>query len=273
MTLNSKPSGLILMGGKSSRMGQNKAELMIHSRPLWQNLRDSLAGVTDDIFLSLSSHVKEPEKFSHEKIVHDIFLEPFGPLGGILSAFKKYPERAFFVVACDLPFFGPEAAAYLLSERDENYFGTVFVDDEGRFEPLMGIYEPTIASYLAKAWILGVHCPRKILGELEIKKVKCPDGRWRLNLNHRHEYEALFNQKTITVRFFAGLKEQTQKNEEVVATNAITVGELVHELASRYGFLEAAISLQAARNHALAAMDDVLLNNDEVALLPPMSGG
>src|ERR1035437_38083 len=94
--------GLILAGGYSRRMGQDKALLEFHGKPQIKHIYDLLHKYCSKVFLSKRKYQKayhgiasinDSDEFSHQ-----------GPLAGILSAMKKYPDADWLVVACDLPF-------------------------------------------------------------------------------------------------------------------------------------------------------------------------
>ena len=94
--------GLILAGGYSRRMGQDKALLDFHGKAQVEHIYGLLQKYCASVFLSKRSdqdtyknlaYIDDSSEFSHH-----------GPLGGILSAMKKYPQADWLVMACDLPF-------------------------------------------------------------------------------------------------------------------------------------------------------------------------
>src|ERR1700690_4215463 len=94
--------GLILAGGYSRRMGRDKALLEFHGRPQVQYIFDLLNKYCDQVFLS-----KRVDQKDHKNIptINDApEFTDHGPLGGILSAMKEFPDANWLVLACDLPF-------------------------------------------------------------------------------------------------------------------------------------------------------------------------
>jgi molybdopterin-guanine dinucleotide biosynthesis protein A len=163
--------GLVMVGGKSSRMQRAKAHLVIHDVPQWHYCETVLRSVVDDVYFSVSPQLSPPLTTRSDRLIEDCFREPIGPLGGIISAFRRFPDHALFVLACDLPYFVAAAAEYLVAMRNDRRLASVFTDEKGLVEPLCGIYEPAIKTELARAWAENRFCPRGILSNLDVKKV------------------------------------------------------------------------------------------------------
>jgi len=133
--------GLILAGGKSSRMGKDKSVIDYHGKPQMDVASDLLSPFCKKVFLSTrrAQAGHEPyKKFSH---VHDDpQFEGEGPLAGILSAMKKYPTAAWLVLACDLPFVTEDTLRHLLKHRDPSRIATAYKSShDGLPEPLCAI--------------------------------------------------------------------------------------------------------------------------------------
>ena len=94
-------TGVILAGGKSSRMGQNKALMPLGD----QRLIDRVVAVLHEVFANLLMVTNSPEVYADLDlpIVADIYPDK-GSLGGIYSAIYHAPTPYCLVVACDMPF-------------------------------------------------------------------------------------------------------------------------------------------------------------------------
>ena len=179
--------GLVLAGGKSSRMGQDKAALNYHGKPQIEHARDLLAGLCQEVFLSLRPDQAAPAGWS---TVSDRF-SGFGPLGGILSAQHTHPKAAWLVLACDLPYLTPACLQALLAGRDPWRLATAFVSThDGLPEPLAAVWEPKSRFALHHFLALGYDCPRKVLINTRPKLLTQADPRWLDNVNHPGEYQA-----------------------------------------------------------------------------------
>src|SRR6478672_2313948 len=94
-------NGLVLAGGKSVRMGYDKSSIQWHGKEQRYYMADLLKQICKDVFISCRK--KQKDKIDNEyKTLADTFTG-LGPYGGILSAFREYPDAAWLVMACDLP--------------------------------------------------------------------------------------------------------------------------------------------------------------------------
>ena len=181
--------GLVLGGGRSRRMGRDKATLQYHGKPqilhAWELLRD--AGV--EAYVSCRSDQSEAEGFRGLPQIQDRFLD-FGPMGGILSALFFRREAAFLVLACDLPFLDKDAISFLIRRRDASKIATAYLSPEGLPEPLCAIYEPAAYPALLEFMGRGIHCPRKALINSDILGIVPEDIQLLENVNHPEEYSA-----------------------------------------------------------------------------------
>jgi molybdopterin-guanine dinucleotide biosynthesis protein A len=136
--------GIILCGGKSSRMGSDKG-LLIHEAKTWaQTAWEKLSVLKIPIQLSLNG--KQLEEYAKvfqpgTLIVDDSALDIRGPLLGVLSAHLQHPDKDLFVMACDLPLMDANLLKELFSlyQQSKKYDAYIFTNDKEP-EPLCGIY-------------------------------------------------------------------------------------------------------------------------------------
>nr|WP_299382152.1 NTP transferase domain-containing protein [Allomuricauda sp.] len=181
--------GLVLAGGKSTRMGSDKAQLNYHGMPQQEYLYQLLEQICDKVFLSVR---KEQQSLFSEAFGTITDMNEYrGPFNGILSAHKIYPKVAWLVVACDLPLLDLHSLEYLKESRNPAKKATSFATHEsGLPEPLVTIWEPKGLSqsvdYLRNA---ESSCPRKFLIHSEIKLVHPERDEVLYNANSVAEYE------------------------------------------------------------------------------------
>lgn len=166
--------GLLLVGGRSRRMGRDKASLIYGIDGLTQTERSLslLNSCCERTFLS----VRSGQQATAGVVTLEDRYPDAGPLGGILTAFDHGPEAAWFVVACDLPFLDEKVLARLVEARDHASLVHVFASRfDGLPEPLCAIYEPGFASVLRRHFEAGRLCPRRILREENIALLALPE--------------------------------------------------------------------------------------------------
>lgn len=177
-------SGLILAGGKSQRMGQDKGLLNYHGKPQREFMLDLLQEHCENTYLSCRAD--QVETITHPHIV-DTFIG-LGPFGAILSAFRSQPNHAWLVLACDLPLLDQKTIDLLIQQRNPSKVATAFYNPATQFpEPLITIWEPrsylTLFEYLAQ----GYSCPRKALINSDIELIKLENPAVLKNVNTPEE--------------------------------------------------------------------------------------
>lgn len=178
-----KVNGLILTGGRSTRMGQDKSRLIYHGKPQRERLTDLLQPYCETVFWSVNAHQAAELSGSKQPLIVDAFDWP-GPLNGILSAFRHDPASAWLVVACDMPMLTARSFNALLDGRDLAKLATVFYDSDGRLpEPLLGIYEPAFGPIMQHAVDAGQYSPRQLLQQNDVRLLTVPDIRELTNIN------------------------------------------------------------------------------------------
>ena len=180
-------NGLILSGGFSTRMGEDKRLINYHGKTQEQYIFELLSPYFSDVYVSLNE--KQTTNLPH---IFDLSLSIKSPLVGILSAFEKHPEAAWLVVACDMPFINREVVEYLINYRNPEKFATAFLNPEEHFpEPLLTIYEPRILKKLQEAVNQGKKSPMKILQSLDVELLEVINNQMLININTQVQREDL----------------------------------------------------------------------------------
>ena len=178
-----KLNGLILTGGRSTRMGEDKSQLIYHEKSQREHLTDLLKPYCSVVFWSVNV-TQATELIDSEQLrIVDAFDLP-GPLNGILSAFMYDPEAAWLVVACDMPLLTVQSIDALVKQRNGAKLATVFYDSDGQLpEPLLGIYEPAFGRVTQQAIKEGIYSPRQLLQQNDIQLLTAPAVRELTNIN------------------------------------------------------------------------------------------
>ena len=180
----SPASAIILCGGKSKRMGTDKALLEIDGKSMIKRLYNSLSPLFDHVLVSVGfeNNLSLPEI----KVVRDTEPEQ-GPLMGIYSALRASVTSVNFVIACDIPKINV-TLLYKLLASSEKYEIAVPSFTAGQFEPLFAVYKKNVANTAKK--ILDMH-KRKVASlfpECKTAVLPAPDNSWYINLNTPGDY-------------------------------------------------------------------------------------
>jgi molybdopterin-guanine dinucleotide biosynthesis protein A len=172
-------SALILSGGLSSRMGEEKRLIQYHGKNQEQYLFDILKPYCSKVYVSINQNQTTDLPY-----IQDLDLPIKSPIVGIFSAFQQNPNTAWLVVACDMPFVSEKTIEYLLQHRNPEKYATAFENPDEHFpEPLLTIYEPKIYPKLQEAVNQGKKSPMKVLQNLDIELIKDFDFQWIKNVN------------------------------------------------------------------------------------------
>ena len=182
-------NGLVLIGGNSSRMKQDKSRLVFHDGVAQVDfMHNLLIKYCDQVFISVRDG-QQAESIARETII-DKFIG-LGPYGGILSAFQYNPNTAWLVVAVDLPFVNENAIENLIEKRNIHKTATCFIDGNDKFpEPLITIWEPRAYPLLLDFLARGISCPRKALINSDVELITSRDPLMLTNVNTPEELES-----------------------------------------------------------------------------------
>ncbi|MGQ9804599.1 MAG: NTP transferase domain-containing protein [Chlorobiales bacterium] len=179
--------GLVLAGGKSTRMGRDKGSIHYHGVSQRVFASRLLSDFCDAVFVSCRQEqvaTLEPEL---QPLV-DTF-ENLGPTSGILTALHFKPDTAWLVVACDLPFLSQESLRALVEARDTSKVATAYQNPDDHLpEPLIAIYEPQSKAGLLSAVESGNNCPRKFLLNAACKLISPQTPDIVANINTPEEF-------------------------------------------------------------------------------------
>ena len=136
--------GLVLAGGQSTRMGQDKGSLIFHSCDQRTYCVNILQQFCKETFISCRRE---------QKICWSNFCSPppliydenrsIGPANGMLAAHAFAPNYAWLVLACDFPWVDSDALAMLIAHRNRHVDAIVYRDPiTGIDQPLIAIWEP-----------------------------------------------------------------------------------------------------------------------------------
>src|SRR5712692_4683262 len=158
-------AAFVLAGGKSTRMGKDKAFLELGGRTLLAHALDLAGTVARDVRI-----VGEANKFAaFGSVVEDVYHER-GPLGGIHAALASTTTELNLMLAVDLPFLQPEFLKYLISEARKTGALVTVPRAGGGLQPLFAEVET------------------RVLGEEDLSRAGFSEGMFR-NLNTPEEWE------------------------------------------------------------------------------------
>jgi molybdopterin-guanine dinucleotide biosynthesis protein A len=161
----------IIAGGKSSRMGQDKAFLKIKGRMLIDHAILQAHSVADDIFI-----VGPKEKFgAFGRIVKDIYPD-CGPLGGLHAALDRSRTNLSLMLALDTPFVTPEFLKFLVSEAQSSKAVVTVPRTKDGLQPLCAVYGHEFLAIAQTALAAGEYKIDPLFSKIKTQIVDLTDG-------------------------------------------------------------------------------------------------
>jgi molybdopterin-guanine dinucleotide biosynthesis protein A len=156
--------GFILVGGGSSRMGQDKAQLRFGERTSVELIATALQAVTQSV-----TTVGWADQASVDLPNIPDLRPGWGPIAGIEAALRQAGSSYALVVACDFPFVTGDLFERLLSFTDQSD-AIVPLQDDDRPQPLCAVYCVETCRPAAEAAIVaGGHSPRALLDRVHAR--------------------------------------------------------------------------------------------------------
>ncbi|MGH8062474.1 MAG: NTP transferase domain-containing protein [Pseudoxanthomonas sp.] len=183
--------GLVLTGGDSMRMGEDKALLDAGGKPQLLATLRLLQKHARPCFVSLRAGQRnEPLRSGMCQIVDGI--AGIGPAAGLLAAHAAHPQAAWLVVACDLPLLDDATLETLIRARDGRHAAIGYRSDHDDLpEPLCTLWEPAALDRLEQQVRAGRNGLRDALLQVEMLLLPAPSDGALDNANTPQERERL----------------------------------------------------------------------------------
>ena len=186
-------TAIILAGGKSTRMGFDKALMKIRGKPIVEIIIQQLRSVFEDIILVTN----KPDEFTGlDVMITGDILKDSGPLGGIHAGLVLSKSKYAFLTACDMPVISPDYAKYMMETAAKHLPHAVISDKGDWIEPFHALYSKDLADDIKTNVQAGKYKIFDVIKEKNIiriseKKVReySPGLDIFINLNHNKDLE------------------------------------------------------------------------------------
>ena len=192
------PCAIILAGGKSVRMGEDKALLSLDGMSFLEHIVTSMLELTNNIIVVVDRENRYTLPYG--RMVVDIFPD-VGPVGGIITGLMAAGPGTHYVVPCDMPDLNPNVMR-LLGQAASPPLDAVVAEISGEEQPLCAVYRhtamPKLLSYLengkrtARGALAILHVMR--IGEGVLRRID-PDLASFRNINTPEELTLLRQKK------------------------------------------------------------------------------
>lgn len=178
---------VIFAGGKSSRMGEDKALLPFkNSNTLTEFQLSRLSKIFKTVYISC----KNKDKFNFKaNFIEDIKTDNiFAPTTGFISIFNTLDVDSFFTISVDSPFIDKAIIKKLIDADTNNLDATIAKTSSG-IQPMCGIYHKSLKNEFQKMLDENNHKLGFLLKNSNTKYIDFEDSKYFLNLNNPQEYQ------------------------------------------------------------------------------------
>ncbi|MAZ28148.1 MAG: molybdenum cofactor guanylyltransferase [Cytophagaceae bacterium] len=182
-----KITGIILAGGKSLRMQEDKALMQFNGKMFTAHIADALKPLVSEILLVSSNPAHQilgltqiPDKF-----------ENAGPLAGIYSGLRQSKTDLNLILSCDVPLIKTSILQLLLQHADK--FDVVQLSGENRAVPLIAMYNKSCLPHFEKCLQKSEYKLQLALADLNVKTISLPpeDAIFVTNVNTPADFERI----------------------------------------------------------------------------------
>lgn len=186
-------AGLVLLGGRSSRLGFDKSIVNIHGVPQYYHAYSLLKKSISNVYLS----GRQDQSAKIPMINPNLFIADqyngYGPLGGILSGLK-YIQKSLLILACDLPFVTKDSIDNLLNSNSDKSDIILLKDrSNDRAQPLCAIWNINTIEPLEDYLISGQRSVFKFLESQRHISLQSYNDQELLNINTPDDHKIAKN--------------------------------------------------------------------------------
>jgi molybdopterin-guanine dinucleotide biosynthesis protein A len=186
-------TGVLLAGGKSKRMGEDKRFLLVGQKTLFERSCAVLCELFEQVYVVIAQD--SPSLRAEVPVVRDL-ISDCGSLGGLYTGLQHAKTQHIFLAACDMPFLNPRLIRHLIGFREAA--DVVMAQWNGRLQPTHAVYgrrclpilEEMIQRHDVKIQnMIGHSCLRsRVITEHDLSPID-PKGRSFLNINTLSDLE------------------------------------------------------------------------------------
>lgn len=162
-------TGIILSGGKSSRMGKDKGTCNFNGKPLVEYAIEALKPFCDEILLSTN----KPDAYQKYglPLIADEFKE-IGPMGGIYSCLMKSTNKYNFVLSCDTPFISSQLIKHIIENVEDEFDVVAPIHQTSFLEPLCAYYNISVLPHITTQIENNNFKLMSLLSSINLKKLR-----------------------------------------------------------------------------------------------------
>lgn len=179
-----KITGVILAGGKNSRMGSDKGMLIVDGKKIIERILEAIKPVVGEIII-----ISNGKNYDHMgyKVYGDI-IKDCGPMGGIHAALSFCKTNKNLVVACDMPFLSREVLKQIINNSSD--CDIAVPEFSGEVHPLCAVYSTICRNKFSQLLGNGEWKMKQALRHFNTKTISFTENYFQ-NINTPEEYQTI----------------------------------------------------------------------------------
>jgi len=191
MLSNKNITGIILAGGKSTRMGCDKGFVIYNSKPFIQHIIDTLQPLVNEIIIV--SNNPDYDVFKLKRI--DDIIKNSGPIAGLYSGLHNSSTEKNIVLSCDIPLIDQRILKQLIQKSNDD-FDVVQIQSQNKTMPLIATYNKNCANTCLNLLESGERRLRFLIKQLKSKSIVLDNTleKYTANINSQSDLKELNNE-------------------------------------------------------------------------------
>jgi len=190
MIIKNPITGIILSGGKSSRMGSDKALLKLNNSTFVETIITTIQPFVDELIII--SDNPEHDKFNIRR--EEDFIKDSGPLAGLLTGLNHAKHENILALSCDIPLISEKVIETLINQADDDYEVNQ-IESDGKTMPLIALYKKSCRYPIFRFLQNDERRLRVAVNSFKVKTIKLNSKDKNLveNINTKQQFEAIGN--------------------------------------------------------------------------------
>lgn len=266
-----KYTGIILAGGKSTRMGFNKALAQLHGKPMIAHVLETLSATCEEVLISGN---QEGFLAFNARIIEDNYPDQ-GPLGGLQACLSEAKNERCIILSCDTPFVNQDILRQMTDAYQDS--DALIASCNGRIHPLIGIYNRSALRTIEANLSAGNLKMTSSLDSMNTQYLEFPITQLHAftNINTPEELqqwnEALSHKHTVTITYYGMLEEALGIRQETLSLPRISLNlrEILLQQHPSLRDFTFSIAIDMEYRETLSAEE----TPDKIDIMPPFAGG
>jgi len=183
-------TGIVVCGGKSSRMGTDKSMLQYYNDPQRYHIAQLIQPFCAEVYISLNKNQVEVKDDKYKIIRDKDEFNDLGPMTALLSSYDHLPDKNLLFIGCDYPLLTQNELSLFVRSINETTKAKVFFNEtENLYEPLLAYYATSFKDLLTQHFLNGNNSLQQLLHRSDAGKYLPQDKNVLKSVDDRKTFE------------------------------------------------------------------------------------